>query len=197
MKIYTQMVAIMSEVDSIEKDRCNTAQSYNFRSIDDVYNSLHSVMSKHGVFTTSTILSERSEERQSAKGGTLIYRVLTIEYTFWADDGSFVKSSVIGEGMDSGDKASNKALSVAHKYALLQAFMVPTQDLKDPENDSPEVNDIKVVYINDQQATNIVDACAKKAEPLRVKAICEYYKVDNLTKIPLSEYPKIMGRIAK
>ncbi len=41
--------------------------------------------------------------------------------------------------MDSGDKASNKAMSVAHKYAFLQVFCIPTKDDKDPEVDTPQV----------------------------------------------------------
>jgi hypothetical protein len=40
--------------------------------------------------------------------------------------------------MDSGDKATNKAMSVAHKYALIQVFAIPTADDKDPENESPQ-----------------------------------------------------------
>jgi ribosomal 50S subunit-associated protein YjgA (DUF615 family) len=41
--------------------------------------------------------------------------------------------------MDSGDKASNKAMAVGHKYALLQLFAIPTEEQKDPEYDSHDV----------------------------------------------------------
>jgi hypothetical protein len=64
--------------------------------------------------------------------------MLKMQYTFFADDGSSVKAVVMGEGMDSGDKASNKAMAVAHKYAIVQMFAIPTEDDKDPENDSHE-----------------------------------------------------------
>lgn len=30
--------------------------------------------------------------------------------------------------MDSGDKATNKAMSIAYKYAAFQAFCIPTED---------------------------------------------------------------------
>lgn len=137
--IFTQMPLIMAEVGSIKKDRKNQAQGYVFRGIDDAYNALNPVLAKYGVFSTSKILAERTEEKTSKNGSILIYRILTIEYTFWAKDGSFVKTETIGEGMDNGDKASNKAQSVAHKYALLQIFSIPTEELKDPENDSHEI----------------------------------------------------------
>jgi hypothetical protein len=69
----------------------------------------------------------------------LIYRVLHIAYTFYGAAGDSITSEVMGEGMDSGDKAANKAMAVAHKYAIMQLLSIPTEDAKDPERDSPEV----------------------------------------------------------
>lgn len=138
-KIFAAMNGIMADVGPITKGRTNQSQNYKFRGIDDVYEALQAVLAKHQVFTTSTILDQRHEERTTAKGTVLIYRVLTIRWTFWAIDGSNVSTETIGEGMDSGDKASNKAMSVAHKYAFIQAFSIPTVEPKDPENDSHDI----------------------------------------------------------
>ncbi len=138
-KIYQQIPKIMADVGPIAKNRKSTASGgYSFRGIDDVYEALQLIMAKHGVFPVPEVLSERTEERTSKGGGLLIYRVLTIKYYLYADDGSYVAPIVIGEGMDSGDKAANKAMSVAEKYAMLQVFMIPTHEAKDPENDSPD-----------------------------------------------------------
>jgi hypothetical protein len=120
-------------------------QNYNFRGIDDVYNSIHPLFAKHGVFSVPQVLEDRTEERTTSKGNTLIYRVLKVKYTFFANDGSFVESVVMGEAMDSGDKASNKAMAAAHKYAIIQILSIPTNDDKDPEIDSYELNDKKAV----------------------------------------------------
>lgn len=138
-KIHTQMIAVMRAIGAIGKDSRNTQQNYNFRGIDTVYNELHQVMADNGVFSIPEVLEQTHTERKTAKGSTLIYCVAKIKYTFFADDGSSVVAVVIGEGMDSGDKSSNKAMAVAHKYALLQAFCIPTEEQKDPENDSHEV----------------------------------------------------------
>jgi len=132
-KIYTKMCAVMKDIGAIGKNEKNVMQKFNFRGVDTVYNQLHSILSKHEVFTVSDILSDRHEERKSKNGGNLIYRVITIKYRFYTVDGSCVESTVIGEGMDSGDKACNKAMSVAHKYCLLQAFCIPTEEQKDPD----------------------------------------------------------------
>ena len=139
MDIYKKIPAIMADIDAIGKNRKNQQQGYVFRGIDDVYNALHSVLAKHEVFTTTEVLDDRTEERTTKNGSALIYRILKIRFTFFAADGSHVESIVIGEGMDSGDKASNKAMAVAHKYALLQTFAIPTEDDKDPENASHEL----------------------------------------------------------
>lgn len=96
-------------------------------------------MAKHGVYSLPTVIADRSEGRTTKNGAELIYRILTIRYDFYASDGSSVAAVVIGEGMDSGDKASNKAMSVAEKYCLLQAFKIPTEEPKDPENESHEL----------------------------------------------------------
>lgn len=137
--IYKSMIDIMNKVSSIGKDRKNEAQRYNFRGIDDVYNEMHSIMAECGVFCIPNILEDRTEDRPSSKGGVLIYRVIKMSFDFIAQDGSMVTATTIGEGMDSGDKASNKAMSVAQKYALIQTFLIPTDDLKDPENDSHDL----------------------------------------------------------
>ncbi len=137
--IHEALAAIATEVPSIEKSRNNQQQGFKYRGIDDVYAAIHPLFSKHGVFSVPVVEAERSEERTTKNGGALIYRILTVRYDFFAKDGSFVSAKVIGEGMDSGDKASNKALAVAHKYALLQILSIPIEDSIDPDAESPEV----------------------------------------------------------
>jgi len=133
MLIHEKILAMMADIDPIKKDQKNVQQGFNFRGIDATYNALHPILAKHGVFSTTQVLAERSEERTTKNGGALIYRILTVKFTFYAADGSSVDSIMVGEGMDSGDKASNKALSIAHKYALLQLLAIPTEDAKDPD----------------------------------------------------------------
>jgi len=137
--IYKAMCGAMSDISAIGKDRTNATQGFKFRGIDDVYNELHDILSKHKIFTLPEVIDERTEERTTRNGGGLIYRILTMQYTFYAEDGSSVSCKVTGEGMDSGDKAANKAMSIAHKYALFQTFLIPTEDEKDPDAQSHEV----------------------------------------------------------
>lgn len=137
--IFQKIPAVMRKVGAIAKGRKNVQQGYQFRGIDDVYNEIHDALAEEGIFTVPRVVADKSEEKTSRGGTTLIYRILTIEYDFFASDGSVFMARVVGEGMDSGDKASNKAMAVAHKYALLQVFCIPTEESKDPENDSHEL----------------------------------------------------------
>lgn len=130
--VHQKIIEVMKKTGSISKEK--QGNGYKFRGIDDVYNALHDILADVGLFSVPEILEERSEERSSKSGGVLIYRILKIRYTFYAEDGSNLSLTVMGEAMDSGDKASNKAMSVAHKYALLQIFCIPTIEEKDPES---------------------------------------------------------------
>ncbi len=138
-KIYGQLVKVMGEVGAIGKDQRNQQQGFQYRGIDDVYNAVNPILAKHGVFMTSEVLEKSREERTTKNGGVLAFTCLRMKYTFWADDGSSVSTVVEGEGMDSGDKSSNKAMAVAHKYALLQAFCVPTRDMVDSDGEVHEI----------------------------------------------------------
>lgn len=138
--VYKQISRVMAECGAIGKNRQNVAQKYKFRGIDDIYNALHDVLAKHKIFTVPIVTGERSEERQSKHGSNLIYRILDVEYKIFAEDGSCVTlGPVVGEGMDSGDKASNKAMSAAHKLAFLQLFCIATEENLDSETESHEV----------------------------------------------------------
>lgn len=141
--IYNKLLNIMKESGSVAKARKNQSQGYSFRGIDDVMNELHEKFAQNGVFILTDIVNQKREERATKSGGINIYSINTYRFTFMAEDGSFVQSTQIGEAMDSGDKASNKATSVALKYTLLFMFMIPTDDPKDPENESPELGQVK------------------------------------------------------
>lgn len=150
MKIYAAINKVMNEVGAISKEGVNKQQGYKFRGIDQVMTALHPILCKHNVFVVPEVLSQSREERETKSGGNLIYSVCSVKYTFYADDGSSVTAVVVGEGMDSGDKATNKAMSVAFKYACFQVFCIPIENgLDDPDNDTPEESKRK----QPQQAT--------------------------------------------
>lgn len=139
-KIYSAIAAVMKETNAISKARQNQQQRFNFRGIDDVMNELHPTLAKCGVFIVPEVLEENRTEGSTKSGGLMFYTRQKIRFRFYAEDGSYIDSVVIGEAMDTGDKASNKALSIGFKYACLQVFCIPTEDEKDPDGQSHEMS---------------------------------------------------------
>lgn len=134
--IYKAISAVMEDVGAVGKDSVNKQQGFKFRGIDAVMNALNPALVKNKVFVAPEVLEQRREERTTSKGGLLIYSICKVKYTFFTTDGSSVSATVIGEGMDSGDKATNKAMSIAFKYACFQVFCIPTEELmEDPDKD--------------------------------------------------------------
>ena len=136
--IYKKIIEVMADINAIGKDRRNQQQGFQFRGIDDVMNELHSSLAKCGVFVLPKVLEETRTTGKTSRGGDMFYTRLKINFGFYAEDGSHVDAVVIGEAMDTGDKASNKALSIGLKYAMLQVFCIPTEDDKDPDAVSPQ-----------------------------------------------------------
>lgn len=140
MEITKSLCAITAEIGSIGKTKKNAQQGYSFRGIDDLMNALHPLFAKYGVIVVPEVLESTREERVTAKGAALVSAILRIKYHFTAMDGSEICATVIGEGMDTADKASNKALAVAYKYACFQVFCIPTEEVAtaDPDNYTPD-----------------------------------------------------------
>lgn len=141
-KIFAAMCNAMADIEAVGKNQINQQQKFKYRGIDDAMNALFPVMQKHRLFLTPEVLEHRREERQTKSGGNLIYSILKVRYTVYTDDGSSVSAIVIGEGMDSADKSSNKAIAAAMKYAIFQLFCIPTDDMTndDPDKASPEAS---------------------------------------------------------
>lgn len=151
--IHEAILKAMKEIEPIAKNGRNEAQRFKFRQLDDVYNSLHGVFVRAGIFSTSEILSSSMEERPTKSGGTSIFRLLDVRYTFYAADGSSVSTTIRGEGADSGDKATSKAMSMAYKYAMLQLFCIPLEGEVDPDSQTIEVKqDVEALQLNGLRA---------------------------------------------
>lgn len=148
--VYQAIAAVMEDVgrEGIAKDRRNDSQKYNFRGIDDVYNALAPILARHHLIIVPRVLSREKNERVSmkddgrgnARESVLFYVVVHVEFDIiCATDGSKHVASTWGEAMDSGDKATNKAMSAAYKYMAMQTFCIPTEGDNDADAHSHEV----------------------------------------------------------
>lgn len=220
MNIYESICGVMGDVGAISKQKKNEqGKGFMYRGIDDVMNALQPILVKHKVFIVPTILEQVREERASRSGGTLIYSVCKIEYTFFAEDGTSIKSIVVGEGMDSGDKATNKAMSVAYKYACFQVFCIPTEEMKDPDSevhsvapkdvtrksrdvtpqdeeakDKEESNKVKRQLIDKVKIATLQAVMTQKGVP--IKEISRIYGVDELGLLTIEQFGEAMSLLS-
>ena len=229
MNIYQTIAAVMSDIGAVGKDSKNAQQGFMFRGIDAVMNALAPALQKNKLFIVPTILEQTREERTSVKKDNygnekttyLIYSVCKIKYTFYAEDGSFIEATVIGEGMDTGDKATNKAMSIAYKYACFQVFCIPTEEMVDPDKECHEVEpkakpqkkepetkkaqekkqepkqdtEEATPEVDPHSAINILQAKALRSrlkhDGIEESLIFKLYKVDELEKLTILQYTNI------
>jgi hypothetical protein len=135
-KVYEAIASVTANLskEGISKDRKNEAQGYKFRGIDDVYNALAPFLAGAKLCILPNVQERLVVERINAKGTILLYVTVKVDFAFVsAEDGSEHHVVTYGEAMDSGDKATNKAMSAAYKYAAMQAFCIPTEGDNDAD----------------------------------------------------------------
>lgn len=198
MNIYESITKIMEEVPAIGKAKENKQQGFKFRGIDDVMNAMQPLLAKNKVFIVPEILEQTREERQTQKGGNLIYSICRIKYKFYAEDGTSIEAITIGEGMDSGDKATNKAMAIAMKYALFQVFCIPTEEMKDPDGETPPENYSTTQTINQTMETALREIIkSKKLDNNTVLAVLDDYGYEKLKDIKVTDLKKIQNALEK
>jgi hypothetical protein len=168
MKVYQAINAVQSELAKIgiSKDSRNSqGAGYNFRGIDAVYNVLSSIMANNGLCIIPRMLTRNCEERTSKSGGNLFYVTVEAEFDLVsAEDGSKHTARTFGEAMDSGDKATNKAMSAAYKYMAFQTFAIPTEGDNDADNHTHEIVRTQVASSTMQALIADIAACTTEDE---------------------------------
>lgn len=204
--VYTAVSAVMAHLakHGISKDRRNDSQGYAFRGIDDVYNALAPALSQHGLVILPQVKGRSVTEKVNSRGNTLFYVCVDVDFAFVSiKDGSHHTVSVSGEAMDSGDKATNKAMSAAYKYACLQAFCIPTEG----DNDADSTTHIvapKAVSQAKPTATPPALAGATDVETITnlatqagvdLSAICTAYGISDITELPLTNVGAVVKKL--
>lgn len=132
-QIQTAINAAMRDIARIGIGKTKTADTgqakYKFRGVEDAMNEMSPIMVNHGITVAARYSELNIQERD--KGGGKATRFVTLKgtFTFAAEDDSSVTAEAYGEAMDSGDKATIKAQSVAFRTALFQLFVVPTMSM--------------------------------------------------------------------
>lgn len=207
MNVYHAISHVSNELlTGIGKEKRNAQQGFNFRGIDDVYNALAPALVKHGLVILPRILERTVTERQTQKGGALFYVVVKAEFDFvCAEDGSKHTVVTFGEAMDSGDKATNKAMSIAYKYAAFQVFCIPTEDTAQDADSTvhdvagkgqqahTEQTNQRGGKIDRSQLSALENAIVNKG--YGVQSVCESWAIGSLAEIEKNNFDSAMSAV--
>lgn len=174
--IYSKMLAVQRDIGSVGKDQKNSGQGWKFRGIDQFVNALHPILNKHGVGILPSVVQHAEPKfiTNEKTGKTSKQSHVVMKYTFYATDGSTVDVVMPAEGVDPGDKGTNKALSAALKYALIQTFMVPTEDMAEADTDNATVDGDFVTGAKKTTARKVTGSVdPKKSFKRKVKVVEE------------------------
>ena len=164
-----------------------------FRRVDDVINALHPLLRKHRLFSIAELLKEERTERKNERGSTSIFSIQNWKYTYYAEDGSSISTQSVGEGFDTGDKASVKAQSVAWRIAMCHIFHIPYEELMDSEaGEQHEVVGEDVVLEKRAQAA-IMGVKDRQAYDRCYQQLEIYAKKGELTKQQVERLKLLLG----
>ncbi len=197
MKVYEKIAAVQGSLAKvgISKSRRNQQQGYNFRGIDEVYAALSPLLAESGLVIIPRMMERECIEGQTRKGDPLFRVTVKAEFDFVAaEDGSKHTASTFGEAMDSADKATNKAMSAAYKYAAFMTFAIPTEGDNDADAVTHEVKPKRqnivdatpVERISEEQwaiLVGLVDATSAN-----IADICKAYNAESLKDLTAQQF---------
>jgi hypothetical protein len=202
--VYQLIAAVAGELAQagISKNQRNqNGAGYNFRGIDDVYNAVGPILAKHGLVILPRCITRECVERTSGKGTALLYVTVEAEFDFVSShDGSKHTVVMFGEAMDTGDKATNKAMSAAYKYAMFQAFCIPTEGDNDADSSTHTVaarttNSEPIEYLSEAQIGAIKTLADEVGAD--ITAIMKFYNAPSLDRVSSAAYQSIIRSLEK
>ena len=204
--IYERMSLIAAEVGTVAKNLEIEAGKTKYKAVSeaDVLRVVKPIEQKHGVFsypvereivesgefiTASNYKGERQERKQLFLRLRTVYRFVNME-----NPADYIEVTTYGDGLDSGDKATGKAMTYADKYALLKAYKIVTGEDPDQEA-SPELVQKSFQQVEAQLIDNIkIETLVKKcvAEKVNGAKICHLYRVESFGKLTEKQFANMM-----
>lgn len=191
MNIYEKLSAITAEIGVVEKNlnvKVSSNSSYKAVSERDVLDAVKPIEQKYRVYSYPAnrkiidrdVLTKETEYNGTiTRTNTLFMRVETV-YRFVNIDkpDEFIETTVYGDGLDTGDKASGKAMTYADKYALMKAYKLSTGD--DPDKEAspehgyekkaePKATTKQIALVEDLYTDEEIERICKKAKITKIE----------------------------
>lgn len=199
-----QVIAAFAE-NGIAKNRKNESQGFKFRGIDDVMNRMAKHLNEANLVVAPRISSREVNERVNSRGNPLFYVTVQVDYTIYSTiDGSSIVCSVPGEAMDSGDKATNKALSIAYKYLAFQLFAIPIDEDPDATTHTVGAKPAASSFMDDAPASPAATISKEELDivmmliaqsGVKEAAILKAYGIGDMVALPKAKLNEVVDKL--
>lgn len=204
MNIYEKLSCITAEIGVVEKNlkvQVNKNSSYKAVSERDVLDAVKPIENKYRVYSypidreivdRDVLVKETEYNEQITRTNTLFMRVKTVYRFVNIDEPTqFIDTVVYGDGLDTGDKASGKAMTYADKYALMKAYKISTGD--DPDKDpSPESYNRAEPKATDKQVSMIEDLYSDE----EMESICKRANINGIADLTIAQASGLISKRA-
>lgn len=204
LNIYEKMSLITAEIGVVEKNlkvQVNKNSSYKAVSERDVLDAVKPIETKYRVYSYpmyrhiidhDTLVKESEYNGQVTRTNTLFMRVETI-YRFVNLDNpdEYIETTVYGDGMDTGDKATGKAMTYADKYALMKAYKLSTGDDPDKEASPENGYEKKAEPKATAKQVSMIENLYSDEE---METICKSSKVKSIRELTITQASSLISK---
>lgn len=204
-KVAKKICEVMKKVEYLQKDgRVEFGRTrYSFLSEEKITTETRKAMAEVGLILYPINMEILDKEEITTKNGTA--RAFAIKVTYRIQDTEseeYIDVQALGEGMDSGDKALNKAMTGAFKYAQRQSFMIPTGDDPDYISSDEMINSSAAAPQKNKSNNTITEAQARRMfaiakDPKIVKEILDTFGYKSSTNVEKDKYDDVCKAIER
>ena len=205
LNIYERMSLITAEIGVVEKNlnvQVNSKSSYKAVSERDVLDAVKPIEAKYRVYSYpvlrqiidhDVLVKETEYKEQITRTNTLFMRVETI-YRFVNMDkpDEYIEIATYGDGIDTGDKATGKAMTYADKYALMRAYKLSTGD--DPDKEASPENGYEK-KAEPKATARQVDMIENLYSDEEIETIYKWAKVERLSDLTVTQASALIANV--
>jgi len=139
VSVYVAWARVMRDVSGVGKNsefrqtnKDGKTTRYNYRGVDAMINAVGPACRRHGVMIIPTRVEPSHAAANSRNGGTMRETTTLVTWRIYGPNGDHIEGQSEGESLDTSDKGTAKAQTVALRVFLIAAGLVPT-DEPDPD----------------------------------------------------------------
>lgn len=199
MNLFEKMQLITNEIGVVEKGlqvRVTDKSSYKAVSERDVLDAVKPIEKKYRVFSlpisrriiAQDVLEKVSEYNGKTSKTYTMYMRIETTYRFYNIDkpDEYIDTITYADGLDTGDKASGKAMTYADKYALMKAYKISTGDDPDKEASAEQG------YTSAKATPKQIEAVKKLVRD--TQAMLDHYNISKIEDLTLEQASDIIAK---